>query len=359
MAVESYQLKVLDVIRETTDVCSVVLEVPLEVRQTFSFRPGQFLTVAVPGESEGIVARCYSLSGSPLDDTRLTFTVKRTEQGYASNWICDRLRPGHTLQVLPPNGIFTPASLEVDLLLFAAGSGVTPIMSIARHALAAGTAQVVVFCVNRDERSIIFADEWENLIAQYPDRLQVLHWLTAVQGRPTQEKLAAFAGQYFASDTFVCGPEEFMKVTVAALEDLGFPRDRFRQEKFVSLRGNPFAATPESPETGVAAGDGLSEGSETDLRRPLAELEIELNGEVHNFPDWTPECTLLQFLESKGVKAPYSCREGECGACAVRVLEGEVAMIRNDVLEEDELADGLRLGCQSLPTTDRVRATYS
>lgn len=362
MAIKSYLLTVIDVISETTDACTVVLEVPSEARETFAYRPGQFLTVAVPSELTGVTARCYTLSSSPFDGGPLTFTVKRSEQGYASNWICDRLRPGDALQVLPPSGIFTPASLDVDLLLYAAGSGVTPIMSIARSALAAGTGQVVVFYANRDQRSVIFAREWASLIAQHPDRLQVVHWLTSVQGRPTQEQLAAFAGQHSASHAFVCGPAEFMKLTMAALEELGFPRDRCHHEKFVSLRANPFGDA-----TGVAVepamngpvNSGFDDGTETDLVQQPVALEVELNGKLHNFFDWTPGRTLLEFLESKGVKAPYSCREGECGGCAVRLLEGEVSMIRNDVLDEEELADGLRLGCQSLPTTDRIRATYS
>jgi 3-ketosteroid 9alpha-monooxygenase subunit B len=88
-------------------------------------------------------------------------------------------------------------------------------------------------------------------------------------------------------------------------------------------------------------------------------LEVELDGETHSFDDWDPAVRMLQFLESKGVKAPYSCREGECSACAVRLLEGEVTMAHNDVLDEEDLDDGIRLACQSTPTTEKVRATYS
>ena len=88
-------------------------------------------------------------------------------------------------------------------------------------------------------------------------------------------------------------------------------------------------------------------------------LEVELDGETHAFDDWQPGSTLLEHLESKGVKAPYSCREGECSACAVRLLEGEVKMLHNDVLDDEDIADGIRLGCQSIPVTDTVRATYS
>ena len=140
MATESFVLKVLDVVEETHDAHSIVFEVPDEVAEQFAYTPGQFLTVAVPSDRTGLAARCYSLSSAPHAG-RHQITVKRTADGYASNWICDNLRQGDTLRVLPPSGIFTPRDLEADLLLFAGGSGITPVMSITRTALEKGTAR--------------------------------------------------------------------------------------------------------------------------------------------------------------------------------------------------------------------------
>lgn len=361
---DSYVLEVVAVKDETADARSLSFAVPDGAEDAFRYKPGQFLTLAVPSDRDGLAARCYSLSSSPHDGGPLTVTVKRTVDGYASNWVCDHLEVGSTMRVLPPSGIFTPASLDADLLLFAGGSGVTPIMSITRTALDQGSGRIVLFYANRDERSVIFASELRRLAAEHPDRLQVVHWLESVQGLPTGEQLRAFASAYTTWDAFVCGPAPFMKLVTTALRELEFPRERRHQEKFVSLGGNPFgdvaevaaaaAEVAEAESEEEDGGAGLPEGPTDPVK-----LEVELDGETHVFDDWQPGTTMLEHLEAKGVKAPYSCREGECSACAVRLLEGEVTMLRNDVLDDEDIADGIRLGCQSVPVTDTVRATYS
>ncbi len=364
MAEDSFEMKVVDVVEETPDAHSISFEVPAGAEEQFAYRPGQFLTLAVPSDRTGVAARCYSLSSSPVGGGPLTITVKRTADGYASNWICDHLREGDSMRVLPPSGIFTPASLSADLLLFAGGSGITPVISITRTALQQGTGRIVLFYANRDETSVIFARELAALATEHPDRLQVVHWLESVQGLPSQEQLRAFASAFTSYDAFVCGPAPFMKMVVAALKDLGFPRERRHQEKFISLGGNPFGdlhdrevaeheiedAESDSDETAVKPGEPGPEGP--------VHLEVELDGEQHVFDDWAPGTKMLDHLESKGVKAPYSCREGECSACAIRLLEGEVKMLHNDVLDDDDLAEGIRLGCQSVPVTDTVKVTY-
>lgn len=349
MSEESYELTVVDVVPETPDAKSISFAVPAGAEEAFRYRPGQFLTLAVPSEQTGVVARCYSLSSSPVGGGPLTVTVKRTEGGYASNWICDHLRPGSTVRVLPPSGIFTPKDLDADLLLVAAGSGITPVISIARTALASGDNRVVLFYANRDERSVIFARELAELAARHRSRFVVVHWLESLLGLPSQEQLQAFAAPFATYDAFVCGPAPFMKAAVGALKALGFPRERRHQEKFISLGGNPFGDLPEAAAT-VLAPDGDPAGT--------VHLEVELDGEEHVFDDWKRGTTMLDFLESRGVRAPYSCREGECLACVVRLLEGEVELLRNDVLDADDLAHGIRLGCQAVPVTDTVRVSY-
>jgi len=294
-------------------------------------------------------------------------TVKRTVDGYASNWICDNLREGDTIKVLPPSGIFTPASLDADLLLFAGGSGITPVMSITRTAIAHGSGRIVLFYANRDESSVIFAKELAELAATHPERLVVVHWLESVQGLPTQEQMKSFIEPFTAYDAFVCGPAPFMKLTIAALRELEFPRERRHQEKFVSLGGNPFgdAIEVEKAEHELEEAEADTDFGPDETSTPAepgpegnVRLEVELDGQSYEFDDWEPGCKLLDFLESKGVKAPYSCREGECSACAIRLLEGDVKMIHNDVLDDEDLAEGIRLGCQSLPVTDVVKVTY-
>jgi 3-ketosteroid 9alpha-monooxygenase subunit B len=375
MAESSYDLHVVGVVEETADAHSVSFAVPAGAEAEFDYKPGQFLTLAVPSDLTGVAARCYSLSSSPHDGGPLTVTVKRTADGYASNWICDNLREGSTIRVLPPSGIFTPADLDADLLLFAGGSGITPIMSITRTALARGSGRIVLFYANRDETSVIFAAELAALAAEHPHRLVVVHWLESVQGLPTQEQMKAFTEPFTTYDAFVCGPAPFMKLTIAALRELEFPRQRRHQEKFISLGGNPFGDPEQQAEAEHELEEADSDEAFTDGEPPpappedavspdeaphqgMVRLEVELDGETYAYDDWAPTTKLLEHLESKGVKAPYSCREGECSACAVRLLEGDVKMLNNDVLDDEDLAEGIRLACQSLPVTDVVRATY-
>ncbi len=363
MAIESYLLTVAEVVEETADARSVVFEVPADLQERFAYTPGQFLTVGVPSDQTGLAARCYSLSSAPHSG-RHQITVKRTADGYASNWICDHLEAGDTLRVLPPSGIFTPRDIDAALLLFAGGSGITPVMSIARTALEKGSGRVVLLYANRDESSVIFAGELAELAAEYPDRLTLVHWLESVQGLPSQEQLARFAS-YFADFTaFVCGPAPYMKAVAAALKDLGFPRERRHQEKFVSLGGNPFGDVEEvlAAQRTLAEADDPAEDMEEDadasISGPVA-VEVELDGRQYSFDDWDGRQVLLEFLEAKGVEAPFSCREGNCSACACVVLEGEVSLKHNEVLDEADLADGIRLVCQAQALTEKLRISYN
>jgi 3-ketosteroid 9alpha-monooxygenase subunit B len=363
------KLEVVDVVRETADASSLVFRAPEPV----SYTSGQFLTLAVPSTRTGTVARCYSLSSAPHETDLLQVTVKRTVDGYASNWINDHIQPGDIVTALPPSGVFTPADLDRDFLLFAGGSGITPVISIAKSALARGSGQVVLVYANRDEQSVIFAERLRELAAEHPDRLVVVHWLESVQGLPTAEQMRAIAAHFTSYDAFVCGPAPFMKGTVSALKELGFPRERRHQEKFVSLGGNPFGEHADDITAEIAAAEGMTEEDAEDgpgdalggraLSRPLRDAPAavigDLDGEEFDLDGWAPDQVLLDFLLSKGVGAPYSCREGNCSACAYLVLEGEVQMKHNEVLDEDDLADGIRLACQSLPVSDTVKVTYS
>ena len=350
---ESYTARVVEVIPETEDAHSIVLEV--DDGATFTYKPGQFLTVAVPSDRTGTVARCYSLSSAPHETDLLKITVKRTVEGYGSNWICDNVSPGHHLRVLPPSGIFTPVDLDADFLLFAGGSGITPVMSIAKSALAQGAGKVVLLYANRDERSVIFARELTELADKHPDRFVVVHWLESVQGLPTPVHMRAFAEHFLSYDAFVCGPGPFMSGVVQALKDLGFPRERRHQEKFVSLGGNPFG---DEVEDAPEPEEDDSSGHQTTGRTTPATLVGELDGRAFELDDWPADKPILDHLLDKGFRAPFSCREGQCSACACRILEGEVTMMHNEVLDDDDLADGIRLACQSLPVSDSVTISY-
>jgi 3-ketosteroid 9alpha-monooxygenase subunit B len=368
MATDSYVLTVLEVIEETADAHSIVFEVPDDLADQFSYTPGQFLTVAVPSDQTGLAARCYSLSSAPHSG-RHQITVKRTVDGYASNWLHDNLRQGDTLRVLPPSGIFTPKDFDADLLLFAGGSGITPVMSIVRTALEKGSGRVVLLYANRDEGSVIFAAELTELAGKYADRLTVVHWLESVQGLPTTTNLQVFASYFTDFTAFTCGPAPYMKAVTSALKELGFPRERRHVEKFVSLGGNPFGDVEEMQRAADQLRDADDHEEEDELGDDTATdtptvtgpitVEVELDGEDYRFEDWQGDKVLLEFLEEKGLDAPFSCRAGQCSACACVVLEGEVTLKHNEVLDQDDLADGIRLACQSLPASEKLKITYS
>lgn len=334
-----YQVQVAEVISETQDACSVVLAVPPELAETFAYRPGQFLTVRIPHDRDGSVARCYSLSSSPHAGDRPTITVKRMAGGHASNWIADHLAAGSVLEVLPPAGTFSPRSLDGEFLLFAGGSGITPVMSILKSALAQGHGRIVLVYANHDERSVIFGPELRRLQAAAGERLVVLHWLDSLQGAPTAAAIASLVVPYAGDDAFICGPDPYMAVVRQALSQLGVPGAQVHVERFLSLAENPFEATEVTG--GVAA-----------------TLEVTLDGETRLLA-WPPGSRMLDVLIDQGLDPPYSCRQGICGACACELTGGEVEMVHNEVLEARDVAEGYILACQAVPLTDAVTITYS
>jgi 3-ketosteroid 9alpha-monooxygenase subunit B len=333
-----HQVPVAEVISETDDACSLVLAVPPQLADAFAYRPGQFLTVRVPDGAGGSVARCYSLSSSPHTGDLPTITIKRIADGYASNWIADNVRPGDVLDLLPPAGTFCPPSLAGDFLLFAAGSGITPVISIVKSALATGHGRIVLIYANRDERSVIFGTGLRRLAAAAQGRLLVVHWLDSLQGTPTAAGLAALARPYTGAEAFICGPDPYLAVVREALGQLGVPAKSVHVERFLSLEENPFEVTEA---TGGTA----------------ATLEVCLDGEIRRLA-WPPGTRMLDVLIDSGLAAPFSCRQGVCGACACQLTAGQVEMAHNEVLEAEDVADGYILACQSLALTPEVSITY-
>lgn len=338
------ELQVADVVAETDDARSLVFAVPEGAEipaDRLRYAPGQFLTLRIPSERTGSVARCYSLCSSPFTDDALTVTVKRDRDGYASNWICDHAHAGMRIHVLAPSGNFVPKTLDDDFLLIAGGSGITPIMSICKSALSEGSGQVVLFYANRDDRSVIFGDALRELAAKYPDRLTVVHWLESLQGLPSATALAQLAGPYTDRQAFICGPGPFMQAAQEALDALKVPAAQVHIEVFKSLESDPFAAVK----------------IEDDGDQPPATAVVQLDGETHTV-SWPRGAKLLDVLLDAGLDAPFSCREGHCGACACTLRKGKVTMEVNDVLEQQDLDEGLILACQSHPETDSVEVTY-
>lgn len=337
-------LEVLEVIAETTDAVSVVLAVPDSLVHKFRYLPGQFLTVRVPGPDAetSSVARCYSLSSSPHLDDQLVITVKRVPGGYASNWICDHLRTGDHLTVLSPSGKFVPRSLHQDLLLIGAGSGATPLMSIVKSTLIGGSGAIYFLYANRSSDDVIFAAELDEIMTEFPDRLTVHHHLDDRDGVMTREQLAPQLRSYGRCDVYLCGPDGFMTMVRGALAEAGVPSAHVHTEIFQSLAGDPFADIVIPP---------ITESPDD------ATVRVALGGTTHML-SWPRATPLLDVLLSKGLDAPYSCREGACSACACTVRSGDVRMRRNDTLVDADLAAGLTLACQAVPVSDDVEIEF-
>ncbi|MGW8590241.1 2Fe-2S iron-sulfur cluster-binding protein [Dietzia sp. NPDC055877] len=334
-------LRVEEIIDETAEAKTFRFGIPGELRADYAFTPGQFLTLAIPSDRTGWVARCYSISSSP-SQPGIAVTVKRTAGGYASNWLCDNVTEGSRLRVLAPSGLFTPRSPEADLLLCAAGSGVTPAMSILRTVLDSITGRIAFFYANRDEESIIFRSELEALREEHGDRLVVHHWLEAERGLPDVESFAAWAAGYTEREIFTCGPAPFMQMVRDGAEQAGFDVFRIQTEEYRSLTGDPFQPIATVDE------ENLSDA---------AMLEVIIDDETHTLP-WPATHTLVDIMVLAGIDTPYACREGKCGACTCHLAQGEVHRGRTDALEPEDIDEGYILGCQATPLSKVAKVEF-
>ncbi len=342
MSLPSYhELRVAAVIEETHDACSFEFDVPDELLADFKYRPGQFLTLRTPWEDDWL-PRCYSLSSSPYENERLRVTVKRVTDGRGSNWLCDNIKDGDTLQVLKPAGVFVPKNLDANFLLYAGGSGVTPVLSILRSALSQGTGQVRLIYANRDEASVIFKDLLRDLGREYPERLQVIHWLDSVQGYTSPMQLAQLGQGVENPEVFVCGPELFMQCVEQAMKIAGVPGKSVHVERFVSLPGES---------------EGGFEAIVEHQGSTATHLTVELDGETREIECADGEVLLAAMLR-EGIKAPHSCMVGSCATCMCTLISGDVDLLVNDALDNDELAEGWTLACQAVATTGKVHLKF-
>jgi 3-ketosteroid 9alpha-monooxygenase subunit B len=334
-----YSLRVRDVIEETADAKSLVFEIPSALAQEFRYKPGQFLTLRIAHEGRHLL-RCYSLASCPLLPEPPRVTVKRVAQGRVSNRICDRINVGDTIEVRAPAGHFVPHSLDGDFLMFAGGSGITPIFSIVKSALIAGRGRIRLIYANRDEQSVIFRDQIDVLAKEHTGRLEPIHLFDVIHGLPTTAKLAELSQSWTGADCYVCGPEAFMECALEALRGLGVAPARIHVERFVSLPDEEDAA----PATASAASGDIH-------------LEVELDGEHHELSCSRDE-PLLDAMLRAGLKAPHSCQSGACGSCMCTLEAGEVHLRHNQVLDKNDLAQRWILACQAIADTPSVRVRF-
>ena len=334
-----HELSVARVVDETHDTRSFVLQVPEALQGRFRYQAGQFLTFRIPWE-QGELIRCYSLASSPDVDAEYKVTVKRVAEGRVSNWFNDQLRVGDRIRVLPPSGRFVLRESEAPLLLFGGGSGITPVISLVKTALATTDRPAKLFYANRDAASVIFRAELDALVTRHPDRLEVVHHLDAEAGFADTRRLAEEIAGYENAHCYVCGPGPFMDVVEAALRSRQVPREQIFIERFVSPPDG------EAPQVEVA----------TEAEVP-AEIVVHLEGRTHRVP-YRKGQSILQAARAAGLEAPFACEEGYCGSCAAKKLQGQVVMAANDVFDADEVAEGWILTCQSHPTGPVCEVVY-
>lgn len=354
--------------RETSDALSVTVAIPNALREQFRFRPGQHLPIKADLDGQEI-RRTYSIC-SGTDDPGLTITIKRIPGGVFSNWAFDNLRPGMSLEVMPPTGRFVLPSVGSDgghFVAIAAGAGITPIMAMADHAMQRHKqTRFTLIYGNRDSDSIIFRERLEDLKDAHLDRLTLVHVLSRnkesesplLEGRITSDKIKAFEGHLFnISDidcAFLCGPGSMIRDVRNALMELGLPREHIHHEFFASA-----GAITQQPRAPTRRESGASAPDETGIAGQTATSQIVaiIDGVRHGFTTRPGEAVIDAALRA-GVRAPYSCKGGMCSTCRARVVEGRANMRVNYSLEPWELEKGFILTCQALPETPNLVVDY-
>jgi ring-1,2-phenylacetyl-CoA epoxidase subunit PaaE len=349
MTPEKIRLRVIEKKSQAKDAVSFTLEETSG--KTIGFKPGQYLTfIFEDGGRE--IRRCYSICASPLDAPRLEIGLKRVPGGAVSGKMIDDVNEGDELTALTPLGNFVAeidAEKKRKLFLIGAGSGVTPLLSILRAALALEPETEIAFIYgNHDEESIMFREEIETLAEEH-DRFRLLQRLTTpaekwegARGRYDRglfvEDVESF-GEGFGREAefFICGPRGFMRAAERALEELGVEKERVNIEDFEAP-----AATEEPPEEA---------GEETRT------VTIILEGDRHAV-EVKPSQSVLEAALAQGLDIPYGCTFGSCAACKARLAQGEYRLDDQTAISEEDIDDGFRLTCVGYPMSDDVVIDY-
>ena len=345
-----HALRIADRRQETDEAVSLAFAIPEALREEFAFRPGQYLTLrAVIGGEE--VRRAYSICAS-MDDGELRVAVKHVPGGAFSSHANSALRVGDLLEVMPPEGRFghAPGGGGRLYLGLAAGSGITPILSILKSVLAREPgSRFILLYGSRSTAQVLFRGELEDLKDRYLDRLTVLHTLSreaqdvaALSGRLDGAKLRALlpglVDAAAVDQAFVSGPEAMLDELPGVLAELGVAGDRIQVERFTPSGPRRVVAVPQDA-PGVAVATIIHEGARREV--PVAEGE-----------------TVLDAALRAGMGLPWSCHGGMCSTCRARVTEGEVEMAVNFSLEPWEVSAGYVLTCQSRPLSGRLVVDY-
>ncbi|GJH41782.1 flavodoxin reductase [Capnocytophaga sp. HP1101] len=340
-----YELTVSNITQLTTSSVMITFEVPELLKKVFHFEAGEYLTLqhTIGGEK---VRRAYSIC-SGVNEGELSVAVKRVPNGVFSTYATTQLKAGDVLEVMPPMGSFVffyDIFGNRDIMLFSAGSGVTPMMSIAKTALAKTNIKVVFVYGNKSKEETLFFDEIEALRTEYPDRFLVHYvfsrqpWGDHYTGRISDQIVNELFTKYKGFNWgryYVCGPTELVKNLREMLLLRGIDKDRI----FTEL----FEASPAEVDYSTLQGN--------------TQITLELNGETHTFESARNQ-NLLSSALLRGYDAPYSCLNGVCSSCIGRVEEGEAKMTKNEVLSEEQVSKGYILTCQAYAMTDKIKVRF-
>lgn len=354
MAPRFHQLTIAEIDRQTPEAVALGFAVPAELRETFAFRPGQYLTLAADIDGEEI-RRSYSICSMP-GDPLVRVGVKKVADGRFSRFVNDRLAIGDSIRVMPPEGRFTPklgGGKRQDYLLIASGSGITPMLSIAATVLGHEPKSTITLIYgNRATDAIMFREELEDLKDRHLGRFTLVHVLSRekqdvelLNGRIDGSRISAMAERGLidpknADGVFLCGPGEMIDDVAAALQSLGVAEEKIRFERFTPAGGVAPKKAPSEAARQAAAGG--------------VDIEIVLDGVRRNFPMAEADQSVLDAAHAAGIELPYSCAGGMCCTCRCRVVEGSAEMAVNYSLEKWEIEAGFTLACQSRPTSGKL-----
>ena len=360
-ALRFHELTIKRVSPEAAGSVAITFNIPDAARETFSFQPGQFLTLRTQLGGQD-VRRNYSIS-SPRSRLakagELEIGIRPVEGGVFSNWAAQSLKAGDTLSVMPPDGRFTVKKQRaIHRVGFAAGSGITPILSIAATTLEEQPeSKFTLVYGNRRMSSVMFNEALQDLKDRYPDRLTLIHILSRqaqevdlLQGRIDGDKVKAIVNALLPArsmdEVFICGPEAMIEATEKALIEAGVPESRVYSERFTS---GPAMAAKVQADTDAAP-------SRVAAAKDIA-LTIVLDGKEHELQIGADEHVLDAAINA-GLDLPFSCKAGVCCTCRAKVLCGEVVMDKNFTLENDEMSQGFVLSCQARATTQRLVVSF-
>ena len=342
------KLKVKEVKRETKDAVSIVFDVSAELKEEFNYQSGQYITLKkdIAGED---VRRAYSLSSAPQEN-EYRIGVKKINGGKMSSFLHDNLNVGDELEVMPPEGNFLLNNVSGHAVGFAAGSGITPIISMIKTVLQAN-GTFTLFYVNKTVEDVIFKNELESIKDRFPNNF-ILHYIYTreeignplFEGRVTHDKcreLVCLTGDTLKADGYyLCGPEEMVANITDALKELGVNENKIHFELFT--------VTTKSSEKPVLSSE-FSGQSQVSVIMDVEEFDFELRGDGD---------FILDAAIENGADAPFSCKGAVCCTCKAKVIEGKAVMEMNYSLSDNEVEEGYILTCQAHPASERVVVDY-